>query len=406
MPAATKIAFVSPVWTTWQHRLMAGALRYVDSHPRLILRGFAPVKDLAATARELEDWGAQGVLGVLELDDLQKFLGALNRPIPIVNNALTRELPGVVTVVADFSAFVETAVSHLRQLGLRSICMLALEDNPHIREHLLGAFQRITKPQDPARATLLCTVDREQLWNPHAPVNPVPEPIVKWLKELPKPVGVLCPELGGGGYLIRCCQAIGLRVPEDIAVVGGDETDLSLTGEPTLTSVVPAVETMGVEATRLLVERINGAPHTASLIRLRCTDLQVRESTGKRRPEICDIAAAVQCIRENACRGITVEQVIKLTQRVSKVTFHRRFQEVIGKSPAEAIRERKLDEVRRLLTATELPLGIISDLSGFSSPKVLARAFRTEEGSTLRDYRKAHKGHKNGHNGHGSWRTS
>jgi LacI family transcriptional regulator len=116
--------------------------------------------------------------------------------------------------------------------------------------------------------------------------------------------------------------------------------------------------------------------------------LHVRESTGARRPEICDISGALECIQQQACRGITVQEVIRQTQRISRVTFHKHFQEIVGKTPAQAIRERQLQEVRRLLTGTELPITMISDLCGFSSPKVLARSFRAAEGTTLRTYRK------------------
>ncbi len=388
MVRSRKIAFVSPVWTAWQHRLMAGALRFADTHDRVIIRGYAPAGDLVATAAEVEAWEADGVLGTLEHEDQTEFLGALQQPIPIVNNALAKKTPGVLTVVADFQAFVENAIGHFRQLGLRSTAILVLEDGPQVREHLVGQFLKVAKPLSPGRASLIVSADRKKLWDPHAQVKPVPTKLADWLQSLPKPVGILCPELGGGGYLIRCCQALGLRVPEDVAVIGGDDTDLSLAGAPTLTSVLPALETMGFEAMRLLMELIAGKRPSGSIVRLSCVDLHVRESTGLRRPEICDIAGALECINENACRGITVGQVIKQTQRVSKVTFHRRFQQVVGQSPAEAIRKRKLDEVRRLLTTTDLPLGMVSDLSGFSSAKVLARVFRTAEGTTPRDFRK------------------
>lgn len=388
MQSPHKIALVSPVWTAWQQRLLAGALRYADTHQRVLIRGFAPVKDLVATAAEVEAWGAQGVLGFLEHEDQSQFLDALRQPICMVNNALAKEHPNVVTLVADFQAFVETAIGHFRQLGLRSSAMLVLEDGPQVRKHLIGTFLRIAKPLASARSSLVCSVDREKLWNPHASVKPVPAPLAEWLRALPKPVGILCPELGGGGYLIRCCQALGLDVPKDVAVIGGDDTDLSLATEPTLTSMLPALETLGFESVRLLLDLIAGKRPPGSLVRLKCVDLHVRESTGRRRPEICDIAGALQCISDNACRGITVEQVIKQTQRVSKVTFHRRFQKVVGKSPAEVIRNRKLDEVRRLLTSTDLPLTMVSDLCGFSSAKVLARVFRAAEGTTPRDFRK------------------
>jgi len=324
----------------------------------------------------------------LEYEDLNRFLRALKRPIPLVNNALSEERPGVVTLVGDFSAFVETAVNHLRQLGLRSLAVGVLEEGPSVRENLIRTFLRIAKPANPKKASFVFSVDRSLMWNPEASVKPVPAPLAEWLMGLPKPTGILCCHLGGGGYIIRCCRELGLRVPEEVAVVGSDDTDLSLASEPTLTSVLLSLDTVGFEAMRLLMSMIAGDPPPSSIVRLRCADLNVRESTGRRRPEICDIAGALACIQQHACRGITVEEVMRQTQRVSRVTFHRRFRETVGKTPSQAIRERQLQEVRRLLTGTELPVAMVSDLSGFSSPKVLARLFKAVESTSLRDYRK------------------
>jgi DNA-binding LacI/PurR family transcriptional regulator len=355
-----------------------------------VLRGFAPAQDLEATAEELEGWGAQGIYGALEYEDVNRLFGALERPLPLVNSALSMERPGMITVLGDFSAFVGTAVGHLRQLGLRSLAVVVLEEGPQVRQNLVQTFLRIARPRDPAKASLVYAADRSCLWNPDKPVKPVPRRLAQWLTELPKPAGILCCHLGGGGYIIRCCQALGLRVPEDVAVVGSDDTDLCLATDPTLTSVLLSLETVGFESMGLLMNMIAGRMPPSSTVRLRCADLHVRESTGRRRPEICDIGAALQCIQEQACRGITVRHVIQQTQRVSRVTFHKRFQETTGKTPAQSIRERQLQEVRRLLTSTELPVSMISDLCGFSSPKVLARSFRSAEGMTLRAYRKSH----------------
>jgi LacI family transcriptional regulator len=367
---------------------MAGALRYADANPGLRIRGFAPVPELASAAREIEAWEADGVYGALEYNDLKTFRNALKRPLPLVNSALTEEMSGVTAVIGDFSAFVETAVNHLRQLGVRSLAILVLEEGPQVRKQLVQTFLRIAKPKNPSKASLVFAADRSKLWNPDARVAPVPRQLADWMCGLPKPTGILCCHLGGGGYIIRCCRHLGLRVPEDVAVVGSDDTDLSLASEPTLTSVLLNLEKVGYEAMNLLMKMIAGEPRPAATIRLRCADLHVRESTGRRRPEICDIAGALACIQEHACRGITVGEVIRQTQRVSRMTFHRRFRESVGQTPAEAIRERQLQEVRRLLTGTELPIAMISDLAGFSSPKILARLFKNVEAISLRDYRR------------------
>jgi LacI family transcriptional regulator len=346
------------------------------------------VHDLAAAAHEIEAWGADGAVGALEYDDLKVVRGALTRPLPLVNTALAEEMPGVVALVGDFSSFVETAVNHFRQLGLRSLAIVVLEEGPQVRKQLVQPFLRIARPKKPAKAILVFAADRSKLWNPEARVSPVPARLAEWLRGLPKPTGILCCHLGGGGYIIRCCRQLGLRVPEDVAVVGSDDTDLSLASEPTLTSVLLNLENVGFEGMSLLMKMIAGEPRPAPTIRLRCADLHVRESTGNRRPEICDIASALACIQDHACRGITVGEVIRQTQRVSRVTFHRRFLETVGQTPAQAIRERQLQEVRRLLASTELPITMVSELCGFSSAKVFARSFREAEQVTPRDYRK------------------
>jgi LacI family transcriptional regulator len=289
-------------------------------------------------------------------------------------------------VLGDISSFLELAIGHFRHLGLRSFAMFLTEEGTILEERLVKPFRKMVKSGH--STSFVTPADRDTVWNPEAEVRPLGGKLASWLRSLPKPVGVVCPQLGGGGYLIRCCKALGLRVPEDVAVIGSDDTDLSLASNPTLTSVVLSMDLVGVDAVRILADMIAGKKPASSTIRLKSAQLTVRESTGRRRPEICDIAGALECIQNNATRGINVEQVMRQTQRVSRVTFHRRFREATGKSPAEAIRDRQLDEVRRLLISTELPVAMISDLAGFSSPKVLARTFRDVEKTTPRDFRR------------------
>lgn len=385
--ASQKIALLSANWSRWEHRLLSGGLRFADTQQRIVIRPFAPFRDLNTALSELDEWGAQGILGILENEDLTQLLAGLKRPLPIVNCALAGEHPGVITVLGDISAFLELGVGHFRQLGLRSFGMLLADESPILEERLVRPFLKMIKISPNSNPALVIPVDRNTVWNPDAKVNPLPDKLAQWLRKLPKPVGIVCPQLGGGGYLIRCCKQLGLRVPEDVAVIGSDDTDLSLSSDPTLTSVVLSMDLVGHDAVRILAEMITGHPPESNIVRLKSAELTVRESTGRRRPEICDIAGALECIQNYATRGITVEQVIRQTQRVSRVTFHRRFREATGKSPAEAIRDRQLEEVRRLLISTELPVSMISDLTGFSSSKVLARTFREAERTSPRAFR-------------------
>jgi LacI family transcriptional regulator len=383
-----KIAFVARLWNNWNHRLLAGALSYIESHPCAQVRAFTVPADARPTAVEAEAWGADGILAALDSADQTAFLGGLSRSIPMVNTALAQAHPDVVTVIADFHAFLNSSISHLRHLGVRSFALLLLDDSPSFRTNLGAPFLQIAKPPLADRAVLYCPVRPEQFLSADAAVEPIPAPLARWLHELPKPTGILCPAVGSGNYLIRCCKALAIRVPHDIAVVCGDDMDFGLASDPTQTAVVPDLESIGAESLRILTDMIAGKRPPESFIRLGFVTLKVRESTGLRRAEICDVGAALQCIHDNACRGLTVAEVLKQTQHVSRVTFNRRFKEVVGKTPSDAIHERKLDETRRLLSFTALPLGMISELCGFVSASEMARQFRAALGITPRDFRK------------------
>src|SRR5919198_1062708 len=70
-------------------------------------------------------------------------------------------------------------------------------------------------------------------------------------------------------------RAAGRRVPEDVAVVGFDDSVVSRWSEPRLTSVAQPVEEMGRQITRLLLARIAGEAAGVSVILH--TNLVVRE---------------------------------------------------------------------------------------------------------------------------------
>src|SRR5947207_2265122 len=59
----------------------------------------------------------------------------------------------------------------------------------------------------------------------------------------------------------------GLRVPDDVAVVGFEDSELARRTDPPLTTVFQPVEQMGREMARLLVDRIHGnADGSASVL--------------------------------------------------------------------------------------------------------------------------------------------
>ena len=76
---------------------------------------------------------------------------------------------------------------------------------------------------------------------------------------------------------MRVLREHGRRVPQDVAVVGFEDSVIARQTEPALTTVHQPVEAMGREMARLLVAHIRGEDVPASLVVLD-THLVVRAS--------------------------------------------------------------------------------------------------------------------------------
>ncbi|MHB1462583.1 MAG: LacI family DNA-binding transcriptional regulator [Armatimonadota bacterium] len=80
--------------------------------------------------------------------------------------------------------------------------------------------------------------------------------------------------------LIQACQMIGLRVPEDVAVVGFDNITVSALISPPLTTIYQPAEEMGKRATELIFDAIHGQLQT-SVHEVLPGKLIVRQSCGQ-----------------------------------------------------------------------------------------------------------------------------
>lgn len=80
-----------------------------------------------------------------------------------------------------------------------------------------------------------------------------------WLRTLEKPVGIMAGNDARDRHVLEACRMLGLRVPEDVAVIGVDNDELmcDLTNPP-LSSVEQGALTLGFQAAKLLDRMMGG----------------------------------------------------------------------------------------------------------------------------------------------------
>jgi DNA-binding LacI/PurR family transcriptional regulator len=197
-------------------------------------------------------------------------------PLPMVAVAGHQKLQGVTNVVLDHMRAATLALNHLASLGHQRVAFMKgnplSSDSTERWEAICEVAQRIGVTIDPE---LTVQIDMD---------DPTPQlgyPFAKQLLARKKPFTALFAynDISAIGA-IRALQEQGLRVPQDVSVMGFDDIPVAAFNTPTLTTVRQPLARMGQVAAQTLLERIAGRDDYPSEIAIE-PELVVRESTAK-----------------------------------------------------------------------------------------------------------------------------
>ncbi len=212
--------------------------------------------------------------------------------------------------------------------------------------------------------------------------------LVEWLRSLQRPVGLMaCNDLRAR-HVLEACRTLGVRVPEDIAVIGVDNDEMlcDLT-DPPLSSVQQGVNRVGYHAAALLDQLIRGEKPAQTRFFIEPDGVVPRRSTDALAIDDGEVALAARHIRGNACRAIRVDEVARAAG-LSRSGIERRFKSVMGRTLRAEIERVRLDAVRRLLRETDLPLKQVAAQAGFGSVQYMTTVFRQRWRQTPGEYRR------------------
>lgn len=211
----------------------------------------------------------------------------------------------------------------------------------------------------------------------------------QWLSTLPKPCGIMACNDSVGEEVLNACSSLGVRVPEEVAVIGVDnDFTLCENAVPSLTSIDPDNTQSGYLAAEML-ERIissggNGAPCRCYYPPLRVV---TRHSTRKISCDRSAVGKALEFIRRHACEGVGVAEVVSV-MGVSRRAAENHFRLATGRSILEEIDDVRFTKVFELLGDNRQMISSIADFSGFSTEVALRKAFRKRTGMSMSAWRK------------------
>lgn len=213
------------------------------------------------------------------------------------------------------------------------------------------------------------------------------EVLASWLKSLRYPVGILASRDDEAVEVIDACFALGLHVPEQVSVLGVDNTDTICDClRVPLSSVDTNLETVGYEGARLLDELMSGNPPHDGPVYIAPGGIVERRSTDSMAIAHDKVAQALRYIRDHHAEPIDVPRVARAVA-MSRSGLEKAFREHFVRAPGEELRRIRLEHVQRRLRTSADTLDAIALQTGFQSAQHLCRAFRREFGTTPKRYR-------------------
>lgn len=331
----------------------------------------------------LEGWKGDGVIARIETPRIAAAVMAAG--LPTVDVSAARLVPELPWVETDDAAIARLAAEHLWERGFRNFAFCG-DARFKWSEWREGFFRQAIESR-PAHGGGVASVACYRTPPAVRDASGLAEDLRRWVESLPKPVGVMAAYDIRGQQVLDACRRAGLSVPAEVAVIGVDNDELLCDlASPPLSSVIPNSHRAGYEAAALL-ERLMAGKRVAPTARLISPlGVAARQSTDVLAVEDRDVARAVQFIRDHACEGINVGDVLRAVP-LSRRVLEMRFQRLLARTPREEILSVRLARVKQLLGETDLPLYTVAERTGFEHVEYLSVLFKRETGSTPSRFR-------------------
>lgn len=320
--------------------------------------------------------GVQGIVAAAHRPEQEAKLAAL--PIPVINVSNTMPLPRLPVVTQDDHAVGRIAAAHLCEAHCRQFAFWGQHRALYSMERLAG-FQE-TVAGVGGRVEVMHMVYRYGRVEYNR--------ILRWLRRQTFPLGVFAVLDDFALMVLRAARELGLRVPDDVAVLGAGDDDFLVGLERVpLSSVKLPARKIGYEAGAAIDRLIARQTPVPRHIRLDPVGINARQSTDTifARDEV--VVKALRYIRANAARSPYIADIAKAAG-VARTTLQMRFQAVVGHTMLDEIQRVRIQLAKDLLRTSDLSLELIAERCGFGNSQRFSVLFRQLTGLPPSRYRR------------------
>lgn len=381
MPKTRFVALIVDTTRAYHRKMVPGVADYVREAGNWRLYVEEGPQDRLPDFRV---WKGDGILSTIENSHIRESLSSLSIPVVVLERiGLEDWSPQIPSVGTNNRAIGELGAKYLLDLGFQQLAFCG-----YPKSKLSGwSVARAKAFADTAReAGCPCSLytGRYHFTKKWAEML---RDIGAWLEKLPKPLGLMAGNDARARHVMEACRTVGLRVPEDVAVIGVDNDEiLCEVTQPKLTSIEQGSRRIGYLAAAMLDRMMAGKKPKKRAAIVAPEGIVARQSTEVLAIDEPDVAAAVRYVRENACQGMQIEDLVRHVG-LSRSSLENKFKDRLGRTIHAEIRRVQLEKAKELVLHSELSLKQIAARSGFTHIQHMTNVFRETLGCPPGEYR-------------------
>jgi LacI family transcriptional regulator len=187
--------------------------------------------------------------------------------------------------------------------------------------------------------------------------------------------------------VLEACEAAGLVVPDEVAIVGAENYLLAPDAMYTpISSVDTNLELLGYRGADLLDRIMSGRKGPSEPVRVPAAGLVARKSSDLMAVRHPGVSRSLRFIWEHCHEPISVKDLVGVAA-MSRRGLHNAFVEYLGRTPGQELHRARIERARKLLRDSDHKIEVLAGMCGYQSANSFCVAFKQATGVSPKQFR-------------------